>query len=419
MQAWKKSTPGEDLNGVVDSMTFRREVNLGKFEDLRGKTVMVVGSGNAVVDPARTARRLGAAKVIVQFREVVDYRKYWGDNGKKSADWKVDEASKEGIIIELQKTPKRFIGDNGRLVKVESLMMEPNEPDSNGMQELKPVPGSAEIIPVDLVILAIGIRAGTAVFRPELKMNRDGTIPVDAETLATSMPSVFAGGDVSIGPSSITDAMGQGRRAAFYMDQYLQGKILADVAFDTRLPMVVKHSVVSRLESITERPSIVHPSAAPYRERIQPVISYDTRLQEIRKRFSLVEEREPIPAPAPPLETGYASELDVIFERYGRDEAGLIMILQEIQDQLNWLPPEALDRVAEQLNLPRARVQECGNLLSSLCSGTSRQKSDQSMSWARLVMCEEGRFWQLNWNVVLGLRRPMAVPRMECSVSRR
>jgi heterodisulfide reductase subunit A len=113
------------------------------------------------------------------------------------------------------------------------------------------VEGSEEIIPVDLVILAVGMRPGVAVFQQELDINRDGTIPVNAETLETSMPSVFAGGDVATGPSSIAEAMGQGKRAAFYIDRYLQGRSLTDITFDKRLPVVNKSSAISRSEPIS------------------------------------------------------------------------------------------------------------------------------------------------------------------------
>ena len=76
---------------------------------------------------------------------------------------------------------------------------------------------------------------------------------MNAETLETSAPSVFAGGDGVTGPSSVVKAIGQGKRAAFYIDRYLQGKPDADITFDARLPMVDKNSVISRFKSISRR----------------------------------------------------------------------------------------------------------------------------------------------------------------------
>jgi NADPH-dependent glutamate synthase beta subunit-like oxidoreductase len=253
MKAWKISLSGEDLYGVVDSMTFLKEVNTNRNLNLRGKTVMVTGSGNAAISPAKIALRLGAEKVIVQYREVIDYRKYYGSETELTHDWEVDDNTNEGVELQLLKTPKRFIGDNGHLTGVESISLKLSKSDFNGIRQPIPVEGSEEIIPVDLVILAIGMRPGVALFQQELDINRDGTIPVNAETLETSMPSVFAGGDVATGPSSIAKAMGQGKRAAFYIDRYLQGRPLAGITFDTRLPVVDKSSAISRSEPISRR----------------------------------------------------------------------------------------------------------------------------------------------------------------------
>ncbi len=247
------SLPGEDLDGVMDCMTFLKAANTNRKIDLRGKTVMVTGRGNVAISSAKMALRLGAEKVIVQYREVVDYRKYWENEAELIHDWEVNDDPNEGVELQLFKTPKRFIGDNGHLTGVESISLELSEPDSNGIQKPIPVEGTEEIVPVDLVILAIGMSPGVAPFQQELDINRDGTIPVNPETLETSMPSVFAGGDVTIGPSSITEAMGQGKRAAFYINRYLQGKPLTDITFDMRLPIVDKSSVISRSGSISKR----------------------------------------------------------------------------------------------------------------------------------------------------------------------
>ena len=248
MEAQKMTTPGEELEGVVDSMTFLREVESGERGDLSSKTVMVAGGGDTAIEPARVALRLGAKKVIVQ------YRQYQQDlNEIPVPDWEIDTATPEGIELQLLKTPKRFIGVEGRLVAVQSLSMKLGEPGSNNGHRPVPVEGSEEITPIDLAVLAIRLHPNTNLFRQELDINMNGAIAVNAETLETSVPSVFAGGDGVTGPSSVAKAIGQGNRAAFYIDRYLKGEPLTGVTFDARLPVVDKDSVISRSESISRR----------------------------------------------------------------------------------------------------------------------------------------------------------------------
>ena len=116
MNPVRMSIPGEDLDGVMECMTFLRQTSAGNGFDLKGKRVLLVGGGNACVDPARVALRLGAAKVIVQYRR--------SRTEMPAHFWEVDAALEEGVELQLQKVPKRFIGINGHLVAVESLSME-------------------------------------------------------------------------------------------------------------------------------------------------------------------------------------------------------------------------------------------------------------------------------------------------------
>lgn len=387
MAAWKKPIPGEDLHGVMDSMTFLREFNFGRSLKLKGKTVMVLGSGNAAMDPARMALRMGAAKVIIQYRESIDYRKYWGNiSQKQSRDRELEAQPEKGLELHLLKTPKRFIGKDGYLSGVESLTIKKDESDPNGTQRHVTVNGSEETVSVDLVILALGIRPNTMTFRHELKINWDGTIAVNPETLETSMPSVFAGGDVAIGPSSVAEAVGQGRRAAFYIDRYLQGKILTKVTFDTRLPMVDKQSVLTRLGAITKYAQIKRqPAEIPEIKRSVLSCMYENQLNEIKKQRAAIKEGPSMLQIFTPIKgiKNYLLQIEPIFKHYPHAEASLIMMLQEIQDTLNWLPPEVLDRVAKELSLPRARIQSVatfyrafaleprGKKLIKVCLGTT------------------------------------------------
>ncbi len=251
MEAQSMATPGEELEDVIDSMTFLKEVETGEMVDLSGETVMVVGGGTQAIEPAKVALRLGAEKVIIQYRQfqknIIEI---------PVPDWEIDTATPEGIELQLLKTPKRFIGVEGRLVAVQSLSMRLGKPGSNNGHRPVPVEGSEEIIPVDLAVLAIRLHPNTNLFRQELDINRNGAIAVNAETLETSVPAVFAGGDGVTGPSSVAKAIGQGKRAAFYIDRYLKGESLVDVVFDKRLPVVDKRSVISRYKSISRREPI-------------------------------------------------------------------------------------------------------------------------------------------------------------------
>ncbi len=273
-EGWKMGVPGEDLAGVIDCMTFLRGTCTGQIPDLNGKTVVVVGGGNSAIDPARVAVRLGAARVIIMYRR--------SRAEMPAHDWEVQAALDEGVELQILRNPTRFMGGNGRLSKLEFLSMELGEPDSSGRRRPIPVEGSESIMAADMVILAIGLRPATSLFFGELETNRNETVKVDEETLETSMPSVFSGGDVVSGPASIVEAIGQGKRAAFYIDRYLRGESLAGIVFDERLPIVDQHSVIQR-ESISKR--------APIRARELSIAERVKSLAEVESCLSEEEAR--------------------------------------------------------------------------------------------------------------------------------
>lgn len=237
-ETWKLGVEGEDLEGVQDCIGFLKDVNTGKLNDLKGKTVAVIGGGNSAIDPARLAIRLGAKKVIIMYRR--------SRTEMPAHDWEVEGALEEGVQLETLKNPKRFIGENGRLNKIEYIAMRLGEPDESGRRRPIPVEGSEKTMDVDLTVLAIGLRPNTSPFAEELKENRKGTFTVNEETLETSVPGIFAGGDAVTGPSMIVNAIGQGKRAAFYIDRQLKGESLEGIVFDDRLTEVDKNEVLSR-----------------------------------------------------------------------------------------------------------------------------------------------------------------------------
>lgn len=210
---------GAELEGTIVGTSFLREVNLGKEVRL-GDRVLVVGGGNVAVDCARTAGRLGAEEVhIVCLESQEDMPAFASE---------VEEAEMEGIIIYPSRTVTRIFGTNGRVSGVECLKLRWMEFDKDGELHIDAIEGSEHDIAADTVIFAIGQTLDTdAVSRlDQVATTKRGTIAVNPETMETSQPGVFAGGDAVSGPATFIEAIASGQKAAFYIDLYLKGKVL-------------------------------------------------------------------------------------------------------------------------------------------------------------------------------------------------
>jgi heterodisulfide reductase subunit A-like polyferredoxin len=252
LEGYSMKLPGEDLESVMDCMTFLKESAGGSMENLKGKEVVVIGGGNSAIDPARTALRLGAERVCIYYRRT--------RAEMPAHDWEIQAALDEGAELHELKMPVRFIGNAGKLSAIECSDMKLGEPDDSGRRRPIPIEGSEKTQPVDLVIKAIGLRPATSDFSGQLDLASNETVIADQETLATSVPGVFAGGDVVTGPSMIIAAIGQGKRAAFYMDRFLAGESLDGGSFDERLPMIEQTDVLERLgKGVTRRDPVSLP----------------------------------------------------------------------------------------------------------------------------------------------------------------
>ncbi len=247
--------PGEDLQGVTGCMDFLRSVNQGTPPDLSGENVLVVGGGNAAIDPARVALRLGARRSTVQYRR--------SRAEMPAHDWEVQAAMDEGVEFDFLKVPVRFIGVGGRLLAVESVSMRLGEADESGRRRPVPIPGSDELAPADRAIVAIGLDPGTAPFAGELERGRNGALNVDLQTLETSFPSVFAGGDVVTGPASIVDAVGQGKRAAQQIARFLKGEDHLREDPVPGLAVVKRDDVLGSSPRPSHRPPALAPTLSP------------------------------------------------------------------------------------------------------------------------------------------------------------
>ena len=218
--------PGEDLNGVSSANEFLARVNLMRgyqFPEADtpvkvGKKVAVVGGGNVAMDAARVARRLGAEVTVV-------YRR--GKAEMPAREEEVEHAEEEGIHFELLSAPIKVEGEAGRVTGITVQRMQLGEPDAKGRRKPVPIPGSETTLPLDSVIVAIGNRPNPLIPRTVagLATQSWGGIIVSPAG-QTSLPHVFAGGDIVTGGATVIEAMGAGKRAARAMDRYLKGEAL-------------------------------------------------------------------------------------------------------------------------------------------------------------------------------------------------
>ncbi len=218
------NVPGENYKGVYSANEYLTRVNLmsawafpqAPTPVLHGKQVAVVGGGNVAMDAVRTARRLGAEPATIVYRRT-----------KVEMPARVEEvhhAEEEGIVFEMLCAPVRVLGnDQGWVTGLECIRMELGEPDDSGRRRPVPQPGSEFVIPCDVVVVAIGTRANPLLTAsaPDLKVNRWGNIDTDEQGM-TSIPGVFAGGDIVRGAATVILAMGDGKNAAHAIHTWVQ-----------------------------------------------------------------------------------------------------------------------------------------------------------------------------------------------------
>jgi NADH-quinone oxidoreductase subunit F len=211
----KMAIPNEDTKGVIHALDFLKQVNSGVKVEL-GERVAVIGGGNAAVDAARVAQRLGAKDITIIYRR--------SRSEMPAIAGEVDEAEREGVKLHILAVPVRVLTKNARLTGIQCIRMELGEPDASGRRRPIPIEGSKFNMGVDNVIIAIGQAVDKAVLPKELEYTSWGTLSVDPVTLQTKIEGVFAGGDVVAGPANVISAIAAGKEAAKAIDSYLQGK---------------------------------------------------------------------------------------------------------------------------------------------------------------------------------------------------
>ncbi len=215
---------GENLLGVLSANEYLTRANLMKAYDfpdadtpiVKGKKVITVGGGNVAMDCARTALRMGAERSLIVYRRA--------EEQMPARLEEIHHAKEEGVEFHLLQNPVRLVGDEKGWIKgAEVIKMKLGEPDSSGRRRPVPIEGSEFIEDTDALIVAIGNSPNPLVPNsfPDLEVTRWGGIVVNEITGQTSVPGVFAGGDIVLGAATVILAMGHGRRAARAMNLYL------------------------------------------------------------------------------------------------------------------------------------------------------------------------------------------------------
>ena len=214
--------PGENLNGVLSCNEYLTRVNLMDASNpatdtplLYGKNVAVIGGGNTAMDAVRTAKRLGAEHAMIIYRR--------SEEEMPARIEEVKHAKQEGIEFMTLHNPIEYHADeNGRVCEAVLQVMELGEPDESGRRSPVPVEGKTVTIPVDLVIVAVGVSPNPLIPSSVegLEISKKGTIVVN-ESMQSAIPTLFAGGDIVRGGATVILAMSDGRKAAKAMHEYL------------------------------------------------------------------------------------------------------------------------------------------------------------------------------------------------------
>ncbi len=215
----KMGIEGEDLKWVIPGVELLRDVSLDKPIDLGGR-VAVVGGGNVAIDAARSALRLGARQVTIVYRR--------SRQEMPASVEEIIEAEEEGVKFMFLTAPNRVTGKDGAVACLECVRMELGEPDQSGRRRPIPVNGSEFKLEVETIIPAIGQAPDLSFLAGDVRLDtaRGDVIKADPLTFETNIKGVFAGGDAVLGPSTVVQAIAQGKQAAVSIDRYLRGQDL-------------------------------------------------------------------------------------------------------------------------------------------------------------------------------------------------
>jgi len=260
---------GEEAEGVYHGVPFLRTVNLGG-EIRLGRRVVVVGGGNTAVDAARSALRLGAEEVIIAYRRS---RKEMPANV-----WDIEDAEREGVKFQMLSQPVEVLSENGRIDGVRCMRMRLAEPDESGRRRPVPIEGSEFVIGADALIAAVAQAPEISFLKPDhgMDITQRGTFVVDPQTLETSRPGVFAGGDAARGPGALIRAIADGRRAALSIDRFLRDEPLLTPR-ELR-PLPVAHPTDDEIAEL-----VAHGEVNMGPRGIMPAVPVEERIHDFRE----------------------------------------------------------------------------------------------------------------------------------------
>lgn len=215
--------PGENYIGVMSCNEYLTRINLmgaghAGYDTpvMRGTRVAVIGGGNTAMDAVRTARRMGADTAMIVYRR--------SEEEMPARVEEVKHAKEEGVEFLTLHNPVEYLADEkGSVNMMRVQRMELGEPDASGRRSPVPVEGAVEDIPVDMVVVSVGVSPNPLIPNAisELEVSRRGTIVVNEGTMQSSISDIYAGGDIVRGGATVILAMGDGRRAALHMHEAL------------------------------------------------------------------------------------------------------------------------------------------------------------------------------------------------------
>jgi heterodisulfide reductase subunit A len=252
----KMNVKGENAKGVHHALEFLDKVNSGKTVTI-GKNVAVIGGGNAAIDAARTAKRLGASKVTIVYRR--------SREEMPAIASEVNEAEYEGAKIEFLATPVEILVSENAVSGMKCVRMRLGAPDESGRRRPVPIPDSEFKVNVDTIIIAIGQEVTSEALVAGLEPSMWGTLEVDTVTLQTNVKWVFGGGDVVSGGGTVIEAVATGKEAAKSINRYLLGEDLIEGREEILIPikdvevdeasLKMRYAPAMRTVSMTKRKS--------------------------------------------------------------------------------------------------------------------------------------------------------------------
>jgi NADH-quinone oxidoreductase subunit F len=298
-------------------MQFLKAFNL-RGEELAKGHVGIVGGGNSAVDAARVAiRQKGTESVTLLYRRTYREMPAYAEEVEAALEEGIklqtlvspvkiryiEAAKAEGVRVETFVSPIKIDAEHGRLADIRCIRNRLGQIDSSGRRKPVSIPGTEFTIPLDTLIAAIGERPDPRAFGAlapacrrgypgqwpglKLEVTKNGTLRVDAETLATNRPGVFAGGDLVTGPNTVVDAIAAGKKAAAVIDRYLRGEELREPP-EVKLPkFFLEPAAVSDEES--QVPARVEPTTLPVESRrknfaeVETALSVEAATREARR----------------------------------------------------------------------------------------------------------------------------------------